>query len=209
MTEGLWNLAIFYWPLESGRLSPFYYNQRKITSLSTKVGMPITKQRELRNLAVEAYSVAIDDLDQPYKHLYGIPQSLTALGGMVAYLRGDSVLWGRVGSKEYGEHAQIEGDFERGDVVLDLDDTIVSARSKDRAAESLGEAGLDCAGFVIMFDREEGGAETVRQNGYPLLAVLGLSKTMQILRTNYRIGSRESEWIAQYHEQLRASGEIS
>ena len=194
----------FRWTLKSGRRSPLYYNQRGIASFAKDSRLSLDNQRRIRDLAVEAYSIGIDDLGKPYEHLYGIPQSMTPLGGMVAQLRGDSILWGRVGDQEYGVHTPIEGDFVEGDTVVDLDDVITNAASKLEAVASLGEVMLSTQGFVIMFDREEGGAEVVSDAGYDMVAINGLASAMNMLEEAGRIGAQEFEWVSQYHEQLRA-----
>jgi orotate phosphoribosyltransferase len=217
--RGALEFGDFNWTIKNGRKSPIYYNQREITSFSSSVDMPLSKQRELRELAVEAYSRTIDDLEPhfsgavdeecdqwPYNHLYGIPESLTPLGSMVAHARGDSILWRRVEKKKHGKYAQIEGDFGTSDLVVALDDVVSDGESKTCEAEFLGQLGLDCLAFVIMLDREEGGAEKVRDSGYLILSALGLTKAIKMLKTNYRINTRQLDYIKRYHEQLREEG---
>jgi len=63
---------------------------------------------------------------------------------------------------------------------------------------------LSTQGFVIMFDREEGGAEVVSDAGYDMVAINGLASAMNMLKEAGRIGAQEFEWVSQYHEQLRA-----
>lgn len=209
LTVGLYDRGVLMFGdfvLKSGRKSPLYYNQRKIASFSRNSRLTINDQRRVRDLAVSGYSAVIDELGAEYDHLYGIPQALTSLGAMVAQARGDSILWGRVGEKSYGAHVPIEGDFAEGDSVVSLDDVITNAASKIETAESLGKAMLMTRGFVVMFDREEGGAQKLEETGHDLVAVTGLGATMEILRDAGRIGAQELELVAQYQEGLRASG---
>lgn len=199
----------FAWTLKSGRKSPLFVNQRPITSFQHNGRLSIAQQKNIRDLAVDAYSGAVDALDKPHEHLYGIPQALTPMAAMVAHVRGVSLLWGRVGNKDhYGIHAELEGDYARGESVVPLDDVITTAASKFQAANGLGRDDLRTAGFVVMFDREEGGAEAVRDGGYDLIAVTGLASSMSILRDAGRIGQQEFDWIAKYHDELRAQEQI-
>lgn len=204
--RGAIRFSDFKWTLKSGRLSPLFFNQRLITSFKTSSDLTIDAQRRIRDLAVDGYSHAIDTLGESYDHLYGIPQALTALGGMVAYARGDSMLWGRVGVKDYGIHSDLEGDYSAGDVVVNLDDVITDAASKLQAEQALHKVDVSTAGFVVMFDREEGGAQTVEEAGFSLVAVTGLTAAKDILRDASRIGTQELDWIAQYHQNLRDEG---
>ncbi len=204
--RGAIRFSNFQWTLKSGRRSPLFYNQRPIPSFNTNSLLSTDAQRRIRDLAIDGYSNAIDKLELPYNHLYGIPQSLTALGGMVAYRRGDSMLWGRVGSKEYGIHEAFEGDVNIGDAVISVDDVVTNAASKLETADEIEKKDLQVAGFVVMFDREEGGSEAVRSEGYSLVTVTGLSKAMAVLREEGRIGTQEFDWVQEYHEGLEASG---
>ncbi len=206
--RGAIRFSNFEWVLKSGRKSPLFVNQRPITSFKHGVDLSIDHQKRIRDLAVDAYSGGIDALDKPYEHLYGIPQGLTPLAAMVAERRGDSILWGRVGDKSYGIHSQLEGDYVDGQFVVPLDDVVTTAKSKFEAADALGEASLMTAGFVVMFDREEGGAEGVRDAGHDLVAVTGLAGSMAILGDAGRIGQQEFDWIAKYHQDLRAEGQL-
>lgn len=191
----------FEWTLKSGRKSPIYYNQRKITSFNAKLEMDRVSQRRVRDLAVSAYAETVDLLPD-FDHIFGIPQAMTALGGAVMQLSGESMLWGRIGEKDYGISDAIEGDFTVGQSVVALDDVITTAASKIETAELLDSKGLKASAFVVMFDREEGGAESLRNNGYELVAITGLAQAMDILRSNGRIGARETDWVSQYHEEL-------
>ncbi len=192
----------FEWELKSGRKSPIYYNQRKITSFNSELEMNRLKQRRIRDLAVRAYAETVDVLPD-FEHIFGIPQAMTALGGAVMQLSGESMLWGRVGEKSYGVSGAIEGDFVAGQSVVALDDVITTAASKLETAELLDSKGLRPTAFVVMFDREEGGAESLQDEGYDLVAITGLAQAMDILRSNGRIGSQETDWISQYHEDLK------
>ena len=193
------------------RPSPVYYNQRPIVSLSNawRVNgelVAVEKQLEVRDLAVEAYASGLDAVAGQYDHLYGIPQAVTSIGGMVAYVRGESILWGRVGQKDYGAHAAIEGHFEEGDVVFDLDDVITSFGSKTESAESKAKVGLKTLGFEVMLNREETRPGVIENSGYKVLSILGLAKAMDILRDMGRIRQQEFDWMVEYHDGLRTDG---
>lgn len=197
----------FEWTLKSGRKSPIYYNQRKITSFNPDLEIDRAGQRRIRDLAVRAYADTVDHLPD-FDHIFGIPQAMTALGGAVMQLSGESMLWGRIGEKDYGVSDAVEGDFLAGQSVVALDDVITTAKSKLETAELLVSKGLEPTAFVVMFDREEGGSELLESEGYELVAITGLAQAIDILKTNGRIGSQETDWIAQYNEDLRADGRL-
>jgi orotate phosphoribosyltransferase len=199
----------FSWTLKSKRKSPIYYNQRPITSVDYNLDMSPNDQRVLVQDAVNAYAQRVQR--SSVEHLYGIPQATTHLIGMVGLATGRSTLWGRVGGKDYGAHASIEGTYYEGQRVLQLDDVVTNADSKIESAHSLDKAGLQTLGFVVMLDRQEGdekatGMETVRQAGYEIEAIVVLSQAVEILKQNGKIGGQEIGWVQRYHEGLRADG---
>ncbi len=195
--------------LSSGRDAPLYYNQRKLTSFNTRAELTRPQQRRIRELAVRAYVTLLEAAPE-YDHLFGIPYSMTALAGGVAERAGDSLLWGVKESEDrtddYGEHAPIEGDFAFAESVEVLDDAVTTGTSALDTAQRLAEYDLKTAGFVFMFDREEGGAEAIRTAGYATTAVFGLAGAMEILRDAGRIGSQEFDQVARYHDTLHATG---
>ena len=66
------------------------------------------------------------------------------------------------------EHgAQISG---RRKVAL-LEDVVTTGGSSLKAVESLKEAGAEVVGIVALVDRQEGGAETIRAAGLPLVTI--------------------------------------
>ncbi|HIA92294.1 TPA: hypothetical protein EYO12_04260 [Candidatus Saccharibacteria bacterium] len=204
---GVIKFSDFEWTLKSGRKSPVYYNQRGIGSWSGSSNRE--RSLQARDLLIEGISEAIDDMvdeEGGYDHLYGLPQSATQLTGMIAERRNDSVLWGRVGKKDYGAHAQLEGNYGEGQSVVAIDDVITNADSKLEAAESMDAAGLDVNGFVVVMDRQEGGQETLKAAGYTLVSVLNMAETVRMLRENDRIGNVEFEWMAQYGRTLIQDG---
>jgi orotate phosphoribosyltransferase len=194
--------------LRSGKKSHLYFNIRPLTSFDPNHGLTIEQQRRIRDLSVNAYSHELDQIG-PYDHLYGVPQALTALGGLVAQVRGESYLWGRVGTKSYGKHKPVEGNFQEGDRVAVLDDVVTDGATKIENAETLEAIRLGVAGLAIMFDRDEGGAETIQEAGYELRAVTSLGRALPILLEARRVGNREIDLLAKYSDvaaQYRAAG---
>ena len=198
----------FLWTTKSGRSTPIYYNQRPITSINFGPGaMRPLAQRVVLNLAVNAYVKEAKTSEAD--HIYGIPQSSTHLMGMVALRAEMSSLWGRVTENDYGEHNKIEGFYSAGQSVLQFDDVVTDAGSKLDSASGLALAGLQTEGFVVMFDRQEGGTQTVEDAGYSIRSVFSLSEAVAVLEQNKRLGSQEIGWVVKYHEDLQASGVLS
>lgn len=88
---------------------------------------------------------------------------------------------------------RIEGRFLPGQSVLIVDDLISAGGSMIRTAKVLREEGLAVTDAVSLVDREQGGAEALRQNGINLIPILKLTTILNyymsegwISETNFR-----------------------
>jgi orotate phosphoribosyltransferase len=182
--------------LKSGRQSPHYIGGRDLSGFSESVGVPIEQQKRIRDLAIEGISGLLDQ--RTYDHIVGIPQAMTCFAGLVAQVRGESVLWLRVGEKNYGKHEAIQGHFADGERVAPLDNVTTNAASKFEVAEALGAAGLCVAGFDVLVDREEGGREAIETAGYTMGSIVGMAEITEILVGNGRITTDQQRWSEMY-----------
>jgi orotate phosphoribosyltransferase len=67
----------------------------------------------------------------------------------------------RKSGREHGTKKRIEGNIEKGERILVLEDVITSGGSVIEAARLIKEAGGEIVGILAVVDREEGGTEKV------------------------------------------------
>lgn len=79
----------------------------------------------------------------------------------------------------YGDHAVVEGAIESGDKVVLIDDLVTRFDSKVIAAEQIrfetgrrGLSAIDCSDVAVLFDREQGAAESAEASGMKLHALI-------------------------------------
>jgi orotate phosphoribosyltransferase len=84
-------------------------------------------------------------------------------------------------AKGHGTGKLIEGPFRAGDVVAVVEDVITSGASALRAVEAVRDAGGEVAGVLALVDREEGGDETLRAAGLPVLSLVRASDILSFL----------------------------
>lgn len=199
--------------LKSGRISPYYHNQRPMLShnrsLEAKGVMTVDQQRDYIRNTVRGYAARFFEIKIPFHHVFGKAQAATAPMAVAAYVAGMSYLWERVPEdkkKGYGAHKLIEGDYEFGDSVHLGDDNTTDGQSKIDGAGVLYKAGLQPVSLTVGFDREEGARDRLERLGFEMNAVTSLSRAVPILRENRKIGPREVEAVIAYHEGLQASG---
>ena len=160
--------------LKSGVLSPFYVDLRGIIAHP-----PI----------LQAVALRILDVLRPLRldRIAGIPYAGLPIATAVALAGNLPMLYARKEVKDHGTRRAIEGTFTPGEVVVLIDDVITDGASKFEAAAPFLEAGLVVKDFVIFLDREQGGADRLREKGYALHSALRISAVLAHLRDAGRL----------------------
>ncbi|NPA32159.1 MAG: orotate phosphoribosyltransferase [Aquificae bacterium] len=80
--------------------------------------------------------------------------------------------------KEHGMGRRIEGNLQKGERVVVLDDVVTTGSSALKALRACREEGLEVVGVVAVVDREEGGKENIEREGVPFYSVFKLSELL-------------------------------
>jgi len=155
--------------LKSGALSPFYVDLRVIISYPT---------------ILQDIARRVLDLITPltFQRVAGIPYAGLPIATAVSLAGNFPMIYARKEAKDYGTKRVIEGKFAAGETVVLIDDVITDGASKFEAAEPLLQAGLVVKDFAIFLDREQGGADRLREKGYALHSALRISDVLAHLR---------------------------
>lgn len=195
--------------LKSGRMSPHYVNGRNLTAFSPSRPQSVEFQLGIRDLVVNGMGSLLDDLNDEenhYDHLLGLPEAMTPITSMLGQSRGLSVLWKRVDSgKKYGIHEQLQGYFAEGERVVVQDNVITDSATKKEVLPVLHANGLHLVRFDVLIDREEGGREELSSVGYDFAAVVGMNAVVNILAENGRITPQQVQWANIYRERTLAN----
>lgn len=107
---------------------------------------------------------------------------LASAVSLTSFQRGRSLpaLYVRKARKDHGTTKLVEGDksISPSVRVALLEDVITTGGSSLKAVQTLREAGAAVVGVVALVDREEGGAETIRAAGLPLVSLCRRSDFM-------------------------------
>jgi orotate phosphoribosyltransferase len=108
--------------------------------------------------------------------------SLASAVSLVSHQKGRDLpaLYVRKTQKGHGTAKLVEGDRSLfpGIRVALLEDVVTTGGSSLRAVEALRRAGAEVVGIAALVDREEGGAETIRDAGLPLKSLARRSDFM-------------------------------
>jgi len=160
--------------LKSGVLSPFYLDLRIL----------ISHPRVLQAVAQRILAV-LRPLE--FHRIAGIPYAGLPIATAVA-LAGDlPLVYPRKEAKAHGTGRIIEGEFAKGEVVIPIDDVISDGASKFESAAPLLEAGLVVKDFVVLLDREMGGAAKLAERGFRLHSALRITAVLDYLKDAGRL----------------------
>lgn len=85
-------------------------------------------------------------------------------------------------AKDYGTKKLIEGVYKEGDNCLIVEDVVTSGSSILETVRDLKGAGIECRDAVVLLNREQGGANILKDNGITMHALLTLTNLMEFLK---------------------------
>jgi orotate phosphoribosyltransferase len=152
--------------LASGRESYFFIDCKQ--TVLTAEGHALVGALMFEALAKLPHADAVAGVE-----LGGCP--LASAVSLVSFQRGRplNALYVRKAKKDHGTTKLVEGDKSLKPGLKDalLEDVVTTGGSSLKAVESLKEAGAQVVGIVALVDRLEGGAETIRATGLPLVTL--------------------------------------
>ncbi len=192
------------WKLISGLWSPFYINLRDLPSYpeifretALELGKLVKESKVDKIVGIASAGIPIASA---ISYEYAIPMLYTR---KLEGVRKLEELERKI--REYGAHRVVEGVMKNGDELGLVDDLITKADSKLVArAQVLYEAekrGIEvsCNKVFVVFDREQGGKETLEEHGVELHTLIQFKRNLSNLEKV--MDEIEFEIIKDYLEQ--------
>jgi orotate phosphoribosyltransferase len=82
-------------------------------------------------------------------------------------------------AKDHGTGNRIEGGLPEGADAVVVEDSMTSGGSAMEAVRALEEHGARVIGVLTLVDREEGGADRIREEGYPVLTLFTAGELLE------------------------------
>lgn len=168
-------------------LSPFYIDLRILQS-----------HLEAKKKAVSALMELSRDLE--FDLLAGIPLAAVALVSTLADKIDTPQITPRMKKKTHGEIRKIDGNYEKGQIVLLIDDLVTKAGSKLEAVKVLESNGLKVKDVAVIFDRQQGGKQELAEKGYSLYSALEVKPILKFYSQEGKVSKGQLDKVLEYLE---------
>lgn len=145
---------------------------------------------------LQAYAEILRNLT--FKRIAGIPYGSLPTATGLSLLLNYPMIYPRKEVKAHGTRRLIEGNYESGEMVVIVDDVLISGKSAIEGAEKLESSGLKVKDIVVFIDHEEGVKDRLKAKGYNAYSVLTISEITETLYSSGRINEE------QYHHLKEA-----
>lgn len=164
--------------LHSGRKSPIYLDLRLLASFPDALRQAAAVYRQL----LEKLSFDL---------LAATPLAGLPIGTAICLEMNVPLIYPRQTAKGHGTGKKIEGHWSAGQKAVMVDDLITSGDSLLQGITALESVGIQVADVVVLIDREQGGRENLRRQGYKFHCAMTLGQLLAALERNERITPQE------------------
>lgn len=173
--------------------SPYYVDLRHIISY------PQIFKKIIARMAAQAQNLSFDVI-------CGVPYAALAMASGVAYEVEKPLIMRRSYIKEYGTGKRIEGVFTAGMNCLVFEDVVTTASSLIETIKDLERENLKVKNCIILFDRQQGGVEWMKEHGYEISVMFTISDFMNVLAESGKIDAQFARFIVDWTSQHQVGG---
>lgn len=182
--------------LRSGKKSPYYVDLRQTIS------DPISMDWISNSLA----RIVINEIgESKTDKILGVPTAGVPFATIISQKLAKPMLYYRRERKEHGVRKKIEGDMQRNERVVMVDDLITTGQSVIDAANAARDQGGVVHELVVLLDREQGGKENLRAQRIEPHVLFNISEAFEWMREVELIDEEHYKVITEYMEAEKAT----
>ena len=184
-------LKIGDYTLASGKKSPYYVDLRQ--AISDPIAMDWIANALARIVANEIGRKKVD-------RIMGVPTAGVPFATIVSQKLAIPMLYYRKERKEHGVRKKVEGEMERNDRIVLIDDLITTGQSVIEAAEAAREQGGIVSELVVLLDREQNGIDYLRDKSIEAHVLFNISEAFNWLKEVELLDDKNYRTIMSYIE---------
>jgi uridine monophosphate synthetase len=149
--------------LKSGNTSPYYVDMRMVFSF------PAIFDHIQQRLAEISQTIV-------YDRIAAVPYGAIPFATALALAVHKPFIMVRKEAKAYGMQKLIEGMYVAGERVLLIEDVMTTGSSILETIKQIESQGLIVHDIIVLFDRQEGGKEKLKSQGYTIHSMIDVSE---------------------------------
>jgi uridine monophosphate synthetase len=162
--------------LVSGLISPIYVDLRLLISYP-----------KIMKKVAKIYGAMLEGLE--YDRLAGVAYAALPITGAISLeLEQPWIFMRKEGlKKDYGLQKSLEGEFERGEKVVMIEDLVTRATSLLEAIPAMEKHGLEVKDCVVLLDYQKGGGGRLKEQGYSLRSFMTVREFVDFMLAEGKI----------------------
>jgi orotate phosphoribosyltransferase len=182
--------------LHSGKKSPYYVDLRQ--TISDPISMDWISNSLARIIINEIGESKTDKI-------LGVPTAGVPFATIISQKLAKPMLYYRRERKEHGVRKKIEGDMQRNERIVMVDDLITTGQSVIDAVKAARDQGGVVNELVVLLDREQGGKENLRAQSIEPHVLFNISEAFEWMREVELLDEEHYNVITEYMKAEKAS----
>jgi orotate phosphoribosyltransferase len=137
--------------------------------------------------------------------ILGVPTAGVPFATIISQKLAKPMLYYRKERKEHGVRKKIEGDLQRNERIVMVDDLITTGQSVIDAVNAARDQGGVVNELVVLLDREQGGIENLRAQSIEPHVLFNISEAFEWMREVELIDEEHYKVITEYIEAEKTS----